>query len=83
MSFEDAKMIAKVLVPLGAGLCMGIGSLGPALGQGFIGGKVCEALAKRPDASSIIGRNMFVGMAFVESSAIYCLVVSLLIIFLL
>jgi len=54
-----------------AGLTIGIGSIGPALGQG-------RALAQ---ALQAITRTLFVGLAMVESTAIYCFVVSLILIF--
>ena len=71
----------KVASAIGAGLCMGLGSLGPSLGQGYIGGKACENIGKKPDNAGPIGRTMLVAMAFTESSSIYALVVSLILLF--
>jgi F-type H+-transporting ATPase subunit c len=71
----------KVASAIGAGLCMGIGALGPSLGQGYIGGKACENIGKKPENAGAIGRTMLVGMAFTESSSIYALVVSLILLF--
>lgn len=70
----------KVAAYVAAGICMGVGTIGPSLGQGYIGGKACENLAKRPESAGIISRTMMIAMAFVESSAIYALVISLLLI---
>jgi F-type H+-transporting ATPase subunit c len=70
----------KVAAYIAAGICMGVGTIGPSLGQGYIGGKACENLAKRPESAGIISRTMMIAMAFVESSAIYALVISLLLI---
>lgn len=70
----------KVAAYIAAGVCMGIGTIGPSLGQGFIGGKACENLAKRPESAGIISRTMIIAMVFVESSAIYALLISLLLI---
>ena len=61
---------------IGAGICMGIGSLGPSLGQGFVAGKACESIAKNPEASNSIFRNMIFGVVFAETSSIYCLMIS-------
>ena len=71
----------KVAACIAAGVCMGIGSIGPALGQGFVGSKACESIGKRPESAGIITRTMVVAMAFVESSAIYSLLVALLLMF--
>ena len=71
----------KVAAYVAAGLCMGIGTLGPSLGQGFIGGKACESIGKRPEQSGVISRTMIVALAFVESTAIYSLLVSLILMF--
>ena len=66
-----------------AGICMGIGALGPSLGQGLIAGKACESIAKNPEVAGSIFNNMILGMAFAETSSIYCLIVSLIILFVL
>ena len=67
----------KVAAYVSAGLCMGIGTLGPSLGQGFIGGKACESLGKKPEAYDQIFRIMMMALAFVESTAVYALLVSM------
>lgn len=71
----------KVAASIAAGVCMGIGSIGPALGQGFVGGKACESIGKKPESAGLITRTMVVALAFVESSAIYSLLVALVLMF--
>jgi len=71
----------KVAAYVSAGICMGIGTLGPSLGQGFIGGKACESIGKKPENSNVVVRTMIVALAFVESTAIYALLVSLILMF--
>lgn len=71
----------KVASALAAGLCMGIGSLGPSLGQGYIGGKACESISRKPESASVILKAMLLGMAFTESSALYALAIALILIF--
>lgn len=73
----DGEMV-KVAAYIAAGLCMGIGALGPSIGQGFIGGKACESLGKKPEAYDQIFRMMMMSLAFVESTAIYALLISIL-----
>ncbi|MFH1831541.1 MAG: ATP synthase F0 subunit C [bacterium] len=71
----------KTAACLAAGLCMGIGTLGPSIGQGLIGGKACEGIGKKPENANVILRTMIVALAFVESTAIYALLISLILLF--
>jgi F-type H+-transporting ATPase subunit c len=64
-----------------AGLTIGIGSIGTALGQGRAVALALSSLAQQPDASATITRTLFVGLAMIESLAIYCFVVSMILIF--
>ena len=64
-----------------AGLTMAIGSIGPAFGEARAVASAMTALAQQPDASATITRTLFVGLAMVESVAIYCFVVSMILIF--
>lgn len=76
-----ASGIMKAAAFLGAGICMGIGALGPGVGEGFVGGKACEGIARSPENQSLIMRTMLVGQAVSESTGIYSLVIALLLIF--
>jgi F-type H+-transporting ATPase subunit c len=73
------------LVALGsivtAGLTIAVGSLGPAFGEGRAVSQALSAIAQQPDAAPTITRTLFVGLAMIESTAIYCFVVSLILIF--
>ena len=64
-----------------AGLTIGIGSIGPALGEGRALAQALQAIAQQPVEANTITRTLFVGLAMVESTAIYCFVVSLILIF--
>lgn len=75
------EQIARAAALLGAGVCMGIGALGPGLGEGFVAGKACEGIARSPENASLITRTMLVGQAVSESTGIYSLVIALLLIF--
>lgn len=74
METEGLKAIA-------AGLAIGLGAIGPALGEGIIASKAMEAIGRNPEASSKITPVMFVAMAITESTGIYALVVALIILF--
>jgi F-type H+-transporting ATPase subunit c len=64
-----------------AGLTIGIGSIGPALGEGRALAQALGAIAQQPDEANTITRTLFVGLAMVESTAIYCFVVSMILLF--
>jgi F-type H+-transporting ATPase subunit c len=64
-----------------SGLCIAIGAIGPALGEGRALAQALSALAQQPDEANTITRTLFVGLAMVESTAIYCFVVSMILIF--
>jgi len=64
-----------------AGITMGMGALGAALGESRIGAAGMDALARQPDESGPITRNQFVALAMIESTAIFCLVIALVLLF--
>ncbi|GAI37656.1 unnamed protein product, partial [marine sediment metagenome] len=64
-----------------AGLTIAIGSIGPAIGEGMALARALGAIAQQPDEANTITRTLFVGLAMVESTAIYCLVISVILIF--
>jgi F-type H+-transporting ATPase subunit c len=64
-----------------AGLTIALGSIGPALGEGRALAQALDAIARQPDAANSITRTLFVGLAMVESTAIYCLVIALILLF--
>ncbi|MFP3868372.1 MAG: F0F1 ATP synthase subunit C [Desulfobacteraceae bacterium] len=64
-----------------AGLTMGIGAIGPALGEGRAVAQALSSIAQQPDETGTITRTLFVGLAMIESTAIYCFVISMILIF--
>lgn len=77
---ENATVVGVVSVAASA-LCMGIGALGPALGEGMAVAHALTAIAQQPDESATISRTLFIGLAMIESIAIYCFVISVILIF--
>jgi F-type H+-transporting ATPase subunit c len=77
----DSTTIVAVVSIASAGLTIGIGCMCPALGEGRAVATALTSLAQQPDASSTITRTLFVGLAMIESLAIYCFVVSMILIF--
>ncbi|WP_375261742.1 F0F1 ATP synthase subunit C [Palleronia sp.] len=76
----DAGLIAMISI-FTAGLTVSFGALGPALGEGRAAAAALSAMAQQPDASSTISRTLFVSLAMIESTAIYCFVVAMILLF--
>ena len=64
---------------IGAGIAIGIGGAGPAIGIGWLVSKAMEALGRNPEAQPVIQSNMILGMAFAEAIAIYAFVIAIMI----
>ena len=77
---DSATWIAVISIVM-AGLTTGFGTMGPALAEGRAVAQAMTSLAQQPDASATITRTLFVGLAMIESTAIYCFVVSMILIF--
>lgn len=75
------QFIVKAACALGAGLCMGLGAIGPAIGEGNAVGKALEGMARQPEATGNLRTNMILGCAITESTGIYSLVIALLLLF--
>lgn len=76
----DQSVIAIVSIAAAA-LTMAVGAVGAALGESRIGAAAMDALARQPDEASSITRTLFVSLAMVESTAIFCLVIALIVLF--
>ncbi|HNR51372.1 MAG: ATP synthase subunit c [Deltaproteobacteria bacterium ADurb.BinA179] len=77
---DNATLVAVTSVVM-AGITMAIGSIGPALGEGRATQQALSAIAQQPDERSSITRTLFVALAMIESIAIYCFVISMILIF--
>jgi F-type H+-transporting ATPase subunit c len=77
---DSITMIAVASIIIG-GITTAIGTMVPALAEGKAVAKALNSLAQQPDASATITRTLFVGLAMIESTAIYCFVVSMILIF--
>ena len=77
----DNVSIIAVASIVTAGLTTGIGCMVPALSEGKSVATALSSIAQQPDAAPTITRTLFVGLAMIESTAIYCFVVSMIIIF--
>ncbi len=75
----DKEIIAIIV----AGFTVAIGSIGPALAEGRAAAAALDAIARQPDERNTLTRTLFVSLAMIESTAIYCLVVALILLFVL
>jgi F-type H+-transporting ATPase subunit c len=74
-------MTIEMISIWGAVIAVSIGSILPACSEGRAIAAALEAIARQPEAANVIARTLFVGLAMIETMAIYCLVVALLLLF--
>jgi F-type H+-transporting ATPase subunit c len=74
MDADSARLLA-------AGISMGVGAIGPALGLGMLISKALESIARQPEVSGEIRTNMFIGIGVTEAVALYAFVVALILVF--
>jgi F-type H+-transporting ATPase subunit c len=77
---DNLSLIGAVSI-ITAGLTIAIGSIGPALGEARTAAQALAAIAQQPDEANTITRTLFVSLAMIESTAIYCFVVAMILIF--
>lgn len=77
---DNIGLIGSVSI-LTAGLTLAIGSIGPALGEARAAAQALAAIAQQPDEANTITRTLFVSLAMIESTAIYCFVLAMILIF--
>ncbi len=74
-------MDLKLISILAAAFTVSFGAIGPALAEGRAVAAGLDAIARQPEAAGAISRTLFVGLAMIETTAIYCLVIALLLLF--
>ena len=73
--------LARGLIALGAGLCMGIGAIGPGVGEGTAVAHALDGMARQPEVSGNLRTTMILGCAIAETTGIYSLLIAFLILF--
>lgn len=73
--------LIQIVSILSAAFAVGLGAIGPALAEGRAVASALDAIARQPEAAGSISRTLFVGLAMIETMAIYCLVIALLLLF--
>jgi F-type H+-transporting ATPase subunit c len=76
----EGVFFAKAMAYLGAAIAMGVGTLGPALGQGMIGTKGVENIGKYPESANKIRMTMMIAMALVETSGVFAFAIAMFLI---
>jgi F-type H+-transporting ATPase subunit c len=71
----------KIVSVIGAAIAVSFGAIGPALAEGRAVAAAMDAIARQPEAAGAVSRTLFVGLAMIETMAIYCLVIALLLLF--
>jgi len=77
---DNVSVVAVVSIAAAA-LCMAIGSIGPAMGEAKAVAQALGSIAQQPDEAGTISRTLFIGLAMIESIAIYCFVIAIILIF--
>jgi F-type H+-transporting ATPase subunit c len=73
--------LIQVVSIFAAAMAVGLGAFGPALGEGRAVAAAMDAIARQPEAAGTLSRTLFVGLAMIETMAIYALVIALLVLF--
>lgn len=65
---------------IGAGLAVAIGALGGGIGQGIVGGKALESIARQPEVADQVRTLLFITLAFIETLTIYGLLIAFMLV---
>ena len=78
ISGADIALAAKYVA---AGLCMGIGAIGPAIGEGMAAAHALDGMARQPEMQGALLRTMVLGQAISETTGIYSLLIAIVLLF--
>jgi F-type H+-transporting ATPase subunit c len=73
---DDMIYYAKAAAYIGSALAIGLGTISPALAQGNVGARACENMGKFPESAEAIRSSMLAAIVFIETSAIYALMIA-------
>jgi len=73
--------IAEAAKYIGAGLCMGIGAIGSAIGEGLAAAHALDGMARQPEMQGALLRTMVIGQAITETTGIYSLLIAIVLLF--
>lgn len=78
----DSLTLIRISIAFAASFCMAFGCIAAAIAQGRVISQACDSMARQPELSGELRFTMIIGLAMIESLAIYCLLVSLVLLFL-
>jgi len=78
----ETQILVRAAAVIGAGIAMGLGAVGAAIGEGYTAAEANGAISRNPEISGDIFKNMLVGQAVAESASIFALVIAILMLFL-
>lgn len=73
--------LIQVVSIVAAAIAVSFGAVGPALAEGRAIAAAMDAIARQPESAGTLSRTLFVGLAMIETMAIYCLVIAVLVLF--
>lgn len=73
---DELLYYAKAAAYIGAAFAIGIGTLGPTLGQGMAASKACENIGKYPESAGKIRTTMIIALALIETSAVFAVLIA-------
>ena len=73
--------VIQIISIIAAAVAVSFGAIGSGFAEGRAVAAAMDAIARQPEASGTISRTLFVGLAMIETMAIYCLVIALLVLF--
>ncbi|HIE48438.1 TPA: ATP synthase F0 subunit C [Candidatus Bipolaricaulota bacterium] len=77
----SGEQLVEAVKYLAAGICMGLGAIGPAIGEGIAAAHALDGMARQPEMEASLLRTMIIGQAITESTGIYSLVVAIILLF--
>lgn len=77
----DPNVLSHIAEILGAAFCVAFGSGMAAYAQGKVVAQTTDAMARQPEIANDLRFTMIIGLAMIESLAIYCLLISLILLF--
>jgi F-type H+-transporting ATPase subunit c len=80
-TLSEAVDINKGLIGIGAGLAVGLAAIGPGIGEGTLIGQAIEGMSRNPEASDNLRATMILGVALAETTGIYGLLISIILLF--
>ena len=78
---DDMIQYAHAAAYISAAIAIGVGTLGPALGQGMTGSKACESIGKNPESAGSVRTAMVMSLVALETLAIYAFLIALILVF--